>query len=70
MIKTYAIVNEISPHPAKGHKQIELRVQIPFPFAEEEGETFDSPLVVPELENIKVGDRVPITILEKGDPRP
>lgn len=67
MIKTFGTVTEVSPHPAKGHKQIELKVQIPLPLAEEEGQTFDSSIVVPELEKVKVGDKVPILIREPGD---
>jgi len=66
MVKTFGLVTEVSPH-SDGHKQIELKVEIPFPYAEEEGQTFDSALVIPELDKVKVGDKVPIHILEPGD---
>ena len=72
MVKTHATVIWIFPHPAEGHKQIDLNVEIPFPFAEEEGETFESSEVGPEgeLKNVKVGDKFEVWIREKGDPSP
>lgn len=68
MIKTVGVVTEVSPHPLEGHKQIELKIQIPLPLAEEEGETVESSIVIPELEQAKVGDKIPIWIREPGDP--
>ena len=67
MIKTVGVVTEVSPHPLEGHKQI-VKIQIPLPLAEEEGETVESSIVIPELEQAKVGDTTPIWIRELGDP--
>jgi hypothetical protein len=70
MVKAFGVVTAISPHPKEGHKQIELKIDIPFPLAEEEGQTFEPSEVRPdaELKNLKVGDKIPVWIREKGDP--